>query len=441
VALGFALIGLLQSLVLAVAGATVVTRDVAHHSERSATAQTIDNTALLKAKVLSLAEDPGTVMDQLQFPTGAEAVLLFRGERYPSPSAEVPLPADVVRPLDAGPPVVRRLTLGGEERLVVGAPFGNRRGDAFYEVFPLADLRTTLRTLWLILLATAVATSMLGLFIGRVASRLLLQPLTDVTAAAAAIAAGDLSARLTPGREPDLAGLARSFNRTAERLEERVHADARFAGDGSHELRTPLTTMLNSLALLQNRRADLPAELEEPLALLEEDLMRFRKLVLDLLEISRADEGSGGTLEWVQVAELVRRAADATASRSVTRVDPDIDGVRLLVDKRRLEQVVVNLVENAETHGRGCQEVVVCRRPGRVRIVVSDAGPGLSAEHRERVFDRFVRFDSNRGGAGLGLAIVARHVTALGGEVHVDTAEGCGARFIVDLPYDHRAPA
>ena len=439
VALGFALIGLLQSLVLAVAGAAVVTRYVDHHSERSATAQTVDNAALLKAKVVSLAENPGTVMDQLQFPAGAEAVLLFRGVRYPSPAAQVPLPPGVVRPVHSGQPVVRRLTLDGQERLVVGAPFGNRRGDAFYEVFPLADLGTTLRALWMILLAAAVATSLLGLFIGRVASRLLLQPLTDVTAAAAAVAGGDLSARLMVPREPDLAGLATSFNRTAERLENRVRADARFAGDVSHELRTPLTTMLNSLAVLQNRRHALPAELEEPLALLEEDLMRFRKLVLDLLEISRADAGRSTEVEWVRVPDLVRRAADATAGRPVTRVEPDVDGLLLHLDKRLLEQVVVNLVENAETHGLGCREVTVAAPDGVARIAVIDDGPGVPAEQRDRVFDRFVRFDtSGRPGSGLGLAIVARHVGRLGGAVRVEEDPGGGARFVVDLPAEHK---
>jgi signal transduction histidine kinase len=162
--------------------------------------------------------------------------------------------------------------------------------------------------------------------------------------------------------------------------------------------------------------------------------MQFRKLVLDLLEMSRADAPHQDSPEPLQVGELVRRAADATAGRPVTTVDPDIAGVRLLGEKRRLERVVVNLVENAETHGGGCREVRVGGTPGGWRISVTDDGPGVPPEQRERVFDRFVRFDNRRPGSGLGLAIVARHVANLGGVVRVEDGPDGGARFVVDVP-------
>jgi signal transduction histidine kinase len=436
VALTFGLMGLVLSVVLAVAASLVVTHYLNRDRETAAVAETAGNAALLETKVITLKQDPGTIMTELQFPEDGGAVLVYRGDRYPSPAtAHVPVPSRLPGGGKAEGAVVRRVRVDGRDRLVVAVPFHDRAGDALVEMFPLTDLQTTLRTLWVFLLVAAAATSLLGFALGRVASRRLTRPLTEVTAAAAAIASGDLSARLTVPRDPDLAGLAVSFNRTAERLENRVRADARFAGDVSHELRTPLTTMLNSLAVLQNRRHALPADLEEPLAMLEEDLMSFRKLVLDLLEISRADEGRSTELEWVRVQDLVRRAADATAGRQVTRVDPEVDGVGLKVDKRLLEQVVVNLVENAETHGGGCREVSVAAPDGVLRIAVVDDGPGVPVDQRDRVFDRFVRFDtSGRPGAGLGLAIVARHVGSLGGVVRVEDEPGGGARFEVDLP-------
>jgi two-component system, OmpR family, sensor histidine kinase MtrB len=440
VALAFALTGLLLSVVFALAASVVVTQYLNHQSEREALAEAVDNAALIKTKVVTLKQDPGTIMTELQFPDGGGAVLLFRGDPYLSPAtAHVPVPSDLLLGESAGRTVVRRVSVEDRDRLLVAVPFNDRARNALIEMFPLTDLQTTLRTLWVILLVSAACTSLLGLAIGRIASRRLVRPLTEVTAAAAAIAGGDLSARLKVPREPDLASLAGSFNRTAERLESRVRADARFAGDVSHELRTPLTTMLNSLALLQNRRHALPAELEEPLGLLEEDLMSFRKLVLDLLEISRADGGRSTDLEWVTIPDLVRRAADATAGRPVTLIDPEADGLRLQVDKRLLEQVLVNLVENAETHGRGCREVSVAVPDGVTRIAVVDSGPGVPADQKERVFDRFVRFDTTgRPGAGLGLAIVERHVIRLGGEVRVEDEPGGGARFVVDLPSQSR---
>ncbi|KRF30304.1 HAMP domain-containing sensor histidine kinase [Nocardioides sp. Soil805] len=436
VALAFGLMGLLLSVVFALAASLVVTQYLNHQRENAAVAEAADNATVLRAKVVALQQDPGTIMTELQFPQGGGAVLLFRGERYSSPSTvQVPVPPELLHGREGGATAVRRVSVDGEDRLVVAVPFRDRGGNALVEMFPLTDLQTTLRTLWVILLVAAAGTSLIGFALGRIASHRLTRPLTEVTTAAAAIAGGDLSARLAVPRDPDLAGLATSFNRTAERLESRVRADARFAGDVSHELRTPLTTMLNSLAVLQNRRHALPAEVEEPLALLEEDLMSFRKLVLDLLEISRADGGRSTELEWVRVQDLVRRAADATAGREVTRVDPQVDGLPLQVDKRLLEHVVVNLVENAERHGGGCREVSVASPDGVVRIAVVDDGPGVPADQRDRIFDRFVRFDtSGRPGAGLGLAIVASHVGRLGGEVRVEDEPGGGARFVVDLP-------
>ncbi len=440
VALTFGLMGLLLSVVFALAASLVVSHYLNQQRESVAIAETADNAALLRTKVITLKQEPGTIMTELQFPQGGGAVLLFHGNRYLSPAtAHVPVPSELLGAERTDGAVVHRVSVDGDDRLVVAVPFRDRGRDALVEMFPLTALQATLRTLWVILLVAAAGTSLLGLALGRVASHRLTRPITEVTAAAAAIANGDLAARLTVPQDPDLAGLASAFNRTAERLESRVRADARFAGDVSHELRTPLTTMLNSLAVMQNRRHALPADLEEPLALLEEDLMSFRKLVLDLLEISRADEGRSTHLEWVRVQDLVCRAADATAGRQVTRVDPELNGLGLHVDKRLLEQVVVNLVENAETHGRGCREVSVAVSDGVTRIAVVDGGPGVPADQRDRVFDRFVRFDtSGRTGAGLGLAIVARHVTRLGGVVRVEDEPGGGARFEVDLPDGRR---
>jgi two-component system, OmpR family, sensor histidine kinase MtrB len=434
--LAFAGVGVLVSLVLGVASALLVTRYVNDQSERATVAQVVDDAALLKTRVVELDENPRTVMDELQLPSGAAAILLFKGARYPSAGvAAVRLPDRLLRQVQGGHRVHQDVSLAGEERLVVGVPFGQRGRYAFFEVTSLRDLQTTLHTLRGILLAAAAATALIGVGVGRMVSRRLTRPLTEVTAAAGAIAQGDLTARLSPSREPDLAELARSFNWTAERLEARVRADARFAGDVSHQLRTPLTTMLNSLALLQNRRDHLPAELAEPLAMLEEDLMRFRKLVVDLLEISRADAGAAADTELVSVADLVRLAADARAGRPVTQVARGVDGLRMHADKRRLEQVLVNLVDNAETHGGGCRRVIVEARDHTVTISVEDGGPGVPAEHRERIFDRFARIGtSGPSGSGLGLAIVARHVGALGGEVRVEDVPSGGARFVVELP-------
>jgi len=272
-----------------------------------------------------------------------------------------------------------------------------------------------------------------------------LRPLAELTGVASAVARGDLDARLHFEDDPDLGGLARSFNHTAAELQHRVAVDARFAGDVSHELRTPLTTMLNSMQVIRNRRSELPATVREPVSLLSDDLDRFRRLVVDLLEISRDDGGDTSTAEVVRIGDLVSRAADAAALRPVTTLSPEVDGLRIIADKRRLERVVANLVTNAETHGRGCLGVLVAVSGAGLRIIVDDAGPGIPPDRRDRIFERFARDGAPAGqGVGLGLAIVDRHVRWLGGTVRVGDRPGGGARFVVELPLgshrDHSMP-
>ncbi len=442
VALGFALMALLLSTVLAAAAWFLVSGYVNQQREDAVMAQTVHNAELVRSRLRAGHPASTDMLNQLRYPSGAAALLVYNRRNYPSSSAQaMHLPKDLSAHVRAGAEEGRRVVIDDEQFMVVGVSLGGE-GDAFFELYPLAQLEQTLRTLWVVLVLGAVGTSLLGLGIGRVASRRMLRPVADVTAAAAAIAHGDLSARLSPETEPDLSELATSFNRTAAALENRVRADARFAGDVSHELRTPLTTMLNSIALLHNRRSELPPALLEPVDLLADDLERFRQLVVDLLEISRADGGFDQVREKVLVADLVRRAADAAAGRPVTVVDASAEDAVMYADKRRLERVFANLVENAEVHGGGCTSVRVAVTGGALVVTVDDHGAGVEEDRRERIFERFAR-DASAGspGVGLGLAIVARHVLWHGGEVRVEDGPDGGARFVVQLPIGSESAA
>jgi signal transduction histidine kinase len=342
-----------------------------------------------------------------------------------------------------GTAATQRVLVQGQPFLVVGTPLGGR-GQAYFELFSLAELDRTDHVLTAALTFAAVVVALVGLLLGRLASGRVLRPLAQLTQAAATVARGDLDVRLDAEQDPDIGELAQSFNQTTQALQRRVAADARFAGDVSHELRTPLTTMLNSLALLQNRREELAPALREPLDLLAEEMQRFRRLVVDLIEISRDDSGLESdrqAYDSVVIADLVRAAADRTAGRPVTTVSDAAADLRVRVDKRRLERVVVDLVENAEAHGGGCVGVAVTQEDGQVRICVDDAGPGVPPGRRERVFERFARDPGAvTGGVGLGLAIVQRHVLWHGGQVDIADRPGGGARFVVRIPLLRSAP-
>ncbi|WP_141845500.1 HAMP domain-containing sensor histidine kinase [Humibacillus xanthopallidus] len=367
--------------------------------------------------------------------TQSSASLCLVGGQWYSTSPRVPaasLPTALVDAVTSGQESTQRVELGGSLVLAVGVPLTPAHSGLF-EVFPLTDLDQTLRTLSTALALGAAATALLGAALGRGASRLALRPLAELGSVAAAVAEGRLDARLQTDRDPDLGPLGASFNRAVAELEHRVEADSRFAADVSHELRTPLTTMLNSMQVIKNREASLPASVREPLDLLAEELERFRRLVVDLLEMARHDAGQGLVLEEVNLADLVRTAADHTAGRPVTE---PAHPLMTRVDKRGLERVVANLVSNAELHGGGVLAVRLSRRGPIARIEVDDAGPGVPGEQRGRVFDRFSRgtAPSERAGLGLGLAIVQRHVALHGGSVAVEDRPGGGARFAVELP-------
>src|SRR4051812_35286536 len=342
------------------------------------------------------------------------------------------LPTALVDTVTNGQEATQRIEVGGQLVLAVGVPLSPAHA-AFFEVFPLTDLALTLRTLSTSLVLGAAATAVLGAALGRSASRLALRPLADLGSVAAAVAEGRLDSRLQTGNDPDLGPLAASFNQAVAELERRVEADSRFAVDVSHELRTPLTTMLNSMQVIKNREDSLPAAVREPFALLAEELERFRRLVVDLLEMARHDAGQGLVLEEVNLADLVRTAADHAAGRPVTEPAAPL---MMSADKRRLERVVANLVANAESHGGGVLAVRLVRRGMTARIEVDDAGPGVPPDHRARIFERFARGSGSgdTAGLGLGLAIVQRHVALHGGSVTLESRPGGGARFVVELP-------
>jgi two-component system sensor histidine kinase MtrB len=175
-------------------------------------------------------------------------------------------------------------------------------------------------------------------------------------------------------------------------------------------------------------------------------VQRFARMVEDLLEISRVDTGHARLdLELVRVADLVARAADRSAGRVVTEIGPGAGQLMSRLDKRRLERVIVNLVENAQGHGGGVRRVLVepssngAAAAEMVRICVEDNGPGVPPDNREHIFERFARAPrgpgvADTGGVGLGLSLVVEHVRLHGGQVSVEDAAGGGARFVVELP-------
>ncbi|WP_103384211.1 sensor histidine kinase [Pseudonocardia dioxanivorans] len=344
------------------------------------------------------------------------------------------LPDELLALANSGVAARQRVMLGGIPVLAVALPL---RDGLYLELAPLTELDATLRFLSWVLVVGVGVSGLLGLALGGWASTRALRPLTDLRDAAARMAAGDLDARLPEQDDADLAPLAVTFNRTAEDLQRRVRRDVRFAGDVSHELRSPLTTLVNAVAVLRRRRDDLPLPARQAVDLLDADVHRFQKMVTELLEISRDEQIDPRDLEVCDVVDVV---AHALATRPDVVLDVRGSPPQVPVDRRRLDRVVMNLLENAEQHAGGAVRVGVAPSSVGVRIEVDDAGPGIPVELRDEVFERFSRGANagrreDSGGTGLGLALVARHVRAHHGRIHIEDSPDGGARVVVELPW------
>ena len=257
-----------------------------------------------------------------------------------------------------------------------------------------------------------------------------------------------------------LAELAAARSETEASLERQRE----FVADASHELRTPLTSILANLELLQDElgRPGGPRDNASASEIADSALrssQRMRRLVGDLLLLARADAGRREQPRPLDLAEVVREAArEASAvggEHPLTLDLPDDDGGLTVAGSRDdLHRLVLNLVENAFLHTPSGTPVVVSVRSdrpsgatdgGHVTLQVADRGPGVPADRRERVFERFARSSGDRSsvsGTGLGLAIVRAVAEAHGGTATVRDADGGGALFEIRLPVAHRsAPA
>lgn len=391
----------------------------------------------------------GSVIDSLNTTAGSRALLITDDGNFsldPSAFTLDDVPIDLQSITFEGRAARIRTSVQDTPAIVYGVPMrGFSSVVVYFEAFPLGEVEDTLETLQLVLLGGGLIVAALAALAGRFAATRALSPLREVSAAAEAIAGGRLDTRLDPEGDEDLESLVASFNEMAGGLEERIQRDARFASEVSHELRSPLMTLTASVEVLENARHEMTDRSRTALDLLVSDIARFRTLVEDLLEISRFDVGTAQLqADPLLYAEFVRAAVDIAGVAGVhVDVDPDAEDTIVLAEKRRLARVIANLLDNAAKYGDGEIRVHVSRTRESVLTAVEDNGPGVPAEERFIVFDRFSRGGAGgrRGydtGVGLGLSLVAEHVNLHEGRVWVEErADGLsGARFVVELPLD-----
>ncbi len=271
-----------------------------------------------------------------------------------------------------------------------------------------------------------------------------LQPLEAVVRQTRTIGPADLDRRLaTPTGQVEITELADTVNRMLDRVDRAHRALESFTGDASHELRTPLSHLRGQAqwALATGRT---PEELREALGAIQREVERTNKMVDDLLLIARGGNRQIALerrpFELEPVVQEVEEIAQAMAADRGLAVQSVIEnGAVALGDPDRTRHILLNLVSNAVRYtSEGSVTLAVRRRDGNVGVEIRDTGPGIAAEHLERIFDRFYRVDQSRsralGGAGLGLTIARLLAELQDGHITVTSKVNQGSSFTVWLP-------
>jgi signal transduction histidine kinase len=330
----------------------------------------------------------------------------------------------------------------GRHYLAVARPItlGSQLFGAMVVAKPTSQLHSRLVSLiWQLVIAFGAGILVIGLLVAYLTRRLT-RPLGTLAVAADEVAAGDYAVDLPPARGNDeISILSQRFGDMAAKLAESEQLSRNFLMSVSHELRTPLTAIRGHISALREGVIDDPELSAASMAVIEEEAMRLERLVGDVLDLAKLDAHRFTVLqEEVDMEHLTERAFSAfgeEARRRAIDYRREINARPVIVtDGDRVLQIISNLLSNAFrwTPEGGRVWVELGAQNGSVSVAVSDTGPGISPEERERIFRPFWSRDG--GGTGLGLAIARELAAALGGRIELRSEPGLGSRFELVLP-------
>jgi two-component system sensor histidine kinase MtrB len=356
----------------------------------------------------------------------------------------VDIPAELRREVQGGHVAWQRVTRLGFPTLIVGTQLTltlpnhttyNPDLEIYTERSLLSEqesINKVATTAWLI----GGGSVLLALVLALVAARGVLRPVRDLRLAAHRLGEGDFTTRVPVRGADELAGVAQTFNTTAEALERQVDELRRFVSDVSHELRTPLAAMSAVTDILDEEAPHLPGDAGKAARLVSQETQNLTRLVNDLMEVSRFDARTAAlALDEVDVAAAVAASLQARGWRdSVVTLLPSTTA---RLDPRRLDVIIANLVGNALRHGAPPIEMRLWADSAWITIEVTDHGPGLDPMVLPHVFDRFYKADTARTrseGSGLGLAIAWENARLHNGTLTAGNHPDGGAVFTLRLP-------
>ncbi|MGH9118605.1 MAG: sensor histidine kinase [Acidimicrobiales bacterium] len=303
----------------------------------------------------------------------------------------------------------------------------------------LDDIEESIRILTTsLLVAVPSVAALLAVLVWWLVGRTL-RPVETIRAQVADIGGSDLHRRVpSPQGDDEIARLARTMNGMLDRLEDAARRQQRFVADASHELRSPLTRIRTELEVDLAHPATADADATHRSALAE--TAGLQRLVDDLLQLARSDDRAAPRRhETVDLDDIVLRQVRRLRTGDRVVVDASaVTSAQVVGDPDQLTRAVGNVVDNAARHATTTVTVTLREQGGDAVLAVADDGPGIPADQRDRIFERFTRLDDARtagaGGTGLGLAIARSIVDRHGGSIEVDPEHSPGARFVVRLP-------
>ncbi|MFD1429878.1 sensor histidine kinase [Lacticaseibacillus mingshuiensis] len=339
----------------------------------------------------------------------------------------------------------------GFSGLIGGGPITSSRTGEVIGYVQITDqmdaFHSTMHQVYLIITVLAAAALAIALALAFFMTRRFMQPIKLITNTIDIVNEEPQSSVRIPElrRNDELGDLVNEFNGMLDRIQQFIDQQGEFVQDVSHELRTPVAVLEGHLQLLNRWGKDDPQVLDESLAASLQEITRMKRLIREMLDLTRADQVDvqfpNAVCDIHQAIDQVVNDFKMVHPEFTFLLDNELDGpVWVRMYRNHLEQVLIILLDNAVKYSKDRKEIQVSAgaEEGAIAIAVQDFGEGISPKDRERVFNRFYRVDKARsreaGGNGLGLAIAQRLVESYHGHISVDSALGHGSIFRITLP-------
>ncbi|SET18731.1 cell wall metabolism sensor histidine kinase WalK [Paenibacillus sp. NFR01] len=310
---------------------------------------------------------------------------------------------------------------------------------ALYVMSSTASMEHSLNGVRHILLYSGLGAFLLALGFTWFMARILSRPLIQMQQATRKLAAGELNTRLTITSKDEIGSLAAAINDLAVELQRYRDTRQEFLANISHELRTPITYLQGYAKVLKDGLYETEEERSLYLGVIDDEAHRIQHMVDDLFELSKMEEGQTVLYpEWLDFARLVEGTVhkiELSVKNKHLQLEARIgnEPLPLFGDRKRVEQIVLNLLENAVRYtDEGSIQVKVAKKENGALLIVEDTGIGIPEEELPYVFERFYRVEKSRsrqyGGTGLGLSIVGKLVELHGGTIAITSKPGAGTR-------------